>query len=657
LALYFESAPIPARIRVDGSIQFDPEAIATSRALDEEPWQLQAACRWEALADHLSFMPVFRVACATGHEFEWMQYWQNLLSAVKEGVAPPVDIPGRYLAAFHKLGSDEKALVGGTLGQFLYALDYFDAALECFEEQDKGDAVAGDPFLRAITLNDKGLVERDRGNEREALTLFEEAAALLENGGSSKGEPRSLKNEHQLLASILMNKANVMRDISGTTGCQSLLDRALALMKETTGEQSPEVATVLQEIGNLAMAEGNAKRALDLQLQALAIRRERLGLDHHDVALSFGNAANALSKMRHYHYATHLWERSLAILKKTVGDEHHLSRAVSSPLAQCADLADLAMKKSSGFGIVLLVFDSLPAAENPPDPTTPEGAQRVAQAISDTLIEIWDDSLANGSSIPVLIVSFPGYEDAVILATEEGIARRYPKGCLSLLPLPSVRAIWKLPAGLTRLVSVKRQFLKWLQEHKPDVLMVKPITAWGAKLNRRILGFVRQSLRESPSGHLEAQPKSSGKLSMDLRPLAIEIVPFDQFAGPILGLYTGDNDPRPCILPASELRRQNYCPQAEDTRATGVVYVNLPAIRLWMSMHSGRGLAPLDHWSMNLLLSVAKRPREEQCQAFESLLSELILLIKARPISFPAQRGVRGFQERSINREIERLLT
>ncbi len=655
LALYFDSLPLPARIGVDGSIHIEPDAVASSRALDEEPWQLQAACRWEALADHLSFMPVFIAAWGTGREFEWMQYWQSLLTAAKVGVASPVDIPALYLTAFHRLGPADRALTGGMVGQFLYALDYFDAALECFEKQGKGDAVVGDPFLRAITLNDKGLVERDRGNDQQALALFEEAAALVENGGPRKGELQSQRNEHRLLASILMNEANSQKEINGTAGCRSLLDRALALMKETTGERSPEVATVLQETGNLAMTEGNPEKALDLHLQALAIRREGLGLDHHDVALSFGNAANALGEMGHYYYATCLWERSLRILKKTVGDGHHFSRAVATPLAQCAARADAAAKSSSGFGIVLLVFNSLPPTENPPDPGTSEGAQLMARAVSDTLIEIWDDCLAY-SSIPVLIVSFPGYEDAVRLATEKAIARRYSQGFLSRLRIPSVRANITLPIGAMRLMSVKRKFLNWLQEHKVDVLMIKPVTSCGATLDRHILGYVRRSFSEGSSGHSKLQPKSSDESSMDLRPIAIETVPLDQFAGPILALYTGDNDRRPCILTASEVRRQNYCPQAADSRATGVIYANMPAIRRWLSTHSGSGLTPLERWSIDLFHSIASRPREEQYHVFESLLSALILLIKTKPISFPSERGIRGFQEQSLNREIERLL-
>jgi nephrocystin-3 len=655
LALYFECSPLPTQIDADGSLRLDEWNIATSRALDEEPWQLEAACHWEALAHHLCFLPVFRAACSRGLEFEWMRYWQSVLSAATEGAARPVDIPSLYLASFRRLRPVEKALLAGTLGQFLYELDYFDAALECFEEEGKSDALAGNTFLRAIRLNDKGLIERDRGHEPESLELFAEAASMLESGGSSSPDVESTKRERRLLASILMNKISVLRVDTDTSECRSLLDRALVLMRETTGERSPEVATVLQSMGNLELSKGDVKRALSLQLDAYAIRREKLGSDHRDVALSVGNAANVLARMQKYHYAMCLWERSLDILKKTVGKEHHFVRAVSTSLAECEKLADQAKKNASGFGVVLLVFDSLSTAENSPDPTTDEGAQLIAQELSDTLIEMWDDSTACGSSVPVMVVSCPGYESAMDMASKKAIAERYTFRLPTFLRISAISKNTESPAGLMQLLSVKQRFLNWLREYDFDVIMVKPVLNSGATLNRRLLEFVRRSWQKGANGRVESI--SSGNPGQDFRPLAIEVVPFDQLDGPLVGLYSGDHDPRPCVFPVRQWRQQNYSPQSGDVRATGVIYGNLSAIQLWLTNHPGIELTPLDVWSMEPLMSMATEPRKEQFHIFEAALSGLTLLVKSRPINLPAERGVRGCLTRSLNREIESLLT
>jgi tetratricopeptide (TPR) repeat protein len=666
LALYFEFAPIPARSDARLSVSLIHSAIATSRYLDEEPWQLHAASRWDTLTQCLSFLPVFEAACSTGREFEWMMYWQSVKSAAMDGAARPVDIPRLYLGSFHLLNEVEKGRLAGTLGQFLYELDYFDAALECFAEEERLETLAGNTFLRAIRLNDKGLIERDREHHKEALELFDEAASILESVGSCNPGIGSEEPERRLLASVLMNKISVMRADRDATACKSVLQRALELMVETTGVRSPEVATVLQSLGNLAIEERDFKAALDLHLQAHAIRRENLGPDHRDVALSIGSVANTLAGMDHYHYAMCLWERSLSILNRTVGEDHHFSRVVSTSLSQCKHFADKAVKNVSWAGIVLLVFNSLPSHESSPDPTTGEGAQALTQEISDNLIEIWDDSVAHGNSFPVLVISCPGYESAMARALEEGIANRYPAGLLTSSNIPAISKGSASPAELIPLLSVKKQFLNWIQDHNLEVVMVKPIMNSGATFDQHFLGFVRKSWQGGANGPSEARPKGSNNADVDCRPLAIEVVPFDQRDGPILGLHTGDGDPRPCVLPTFQWRQQKYSPESSDLRATGVVYVNLSAIRWWSRKRAGirwwsrvlagAGLSPLEEWSTRPLVSMATAPWEGQSQVFELALSELTLLIWSRSINCPAERGIRGCVPRSPNREVERLL-
>ena len=661
LALYFEFASLPVYVDADGSIHIDEMAAVTSRAMDEEPWQLQAACRWDRLANHLSFLPVFQAACSSGREFEWMQYWQQVLSTAKNHAAPAVDIPDLYLAGFRQLSSNEKILIGSTLGQFLYNLGYYEAADECFEEEAKSTAgntaLSGNRLICASLLNDRGLIQRDCGHEQEAFKLFEEAVATLENSEAEKEEHRSPPDERRLLASILMNQVSVMQNGEGEPQCRRLLERALALMKETTGEWSFEVATVLQGIGNLAMAREDFRDALSLHLEAHAFRRERLGPDHRDVGLSLGNVANALARMEHYYYAISLWERSLEILKKTVGEQHNFSQSVTAPLKDCENLADQAIKRESGFGMVLLVFNSLSPAENPPDPTTTDGAHIVAQGIRDTLIEIWDNSFAHRSSIPVLVLSCPSYETAVSLAQDIQIAKRFPDNLLTWLRIPSVATKFKSPAALLSLLPVRKQFLDWLHNHNFDVLMIKPVTESGATIDRRLLEFVRQSFQngfKNPSARLASH---TDEPNQDSRPIVIEVVPFDKLDGPILGLYTLDQDPRPCVMPASDWQRQKYSPQADDQRATGVFYLNLAGICHWLDKHPKMGLTPLDEWSTSPLMSMATKSREEQHRVFESALSDLMLLVKTRPMNCPPERGVRGCVTNNLNREIEALLT
>jgi hypothetical protein len=375
------------------------------------------------------------------------------------------------------------------------------------------------------------------------------------------------------------------------------------------------------------------------------------------LAVSLANVARTLAHMAHYHYAIRLWERSLEILSSTLGSEHNLSQNASRPLEQCENLARQAVEKESGFGILVLVPNSLPPSESPPDPTTPEGASVVARGIRDALIDVWDDSLAHGSSVPMLVISCPGYEDAVSLASKEEITGRFPEGLLTWLEIPVVSGDFKSEATWMPLYAIRQQFLGWLQEHKLDVLMVKPITASGTTLDRRYLEFVRCSFPRSSQGQPGNSSNASGDVKQDLRPMAIEIVPFDERDGLLLGLQLVDENPRPSVMPAYHWQRQNYTPQAGDQRATGVFYVHLEAIQEWLACCRGPGPTPLDEWSMRPFMSMATESREDQLTIFESALSELVLLVKTRPIvNCPEERGARGFQPNSLYRRIDDLL-
>jgi tetratricopeptide (TPR) repeat protein len=617
-------------------------------------------------------LPVFRAACSAGREFEWMQYWQNVLSAVKAGATPQVDIASLYLAGFLRLSPGDKSLLGGTLGQFLLDMGYFDAAVQCLEEEDRADsrveAFAGDSIIRAGILNDKGLIDRDRGRQKEALKQFEDAAAMIEDG--EYGEPGYARRERRrLLASILMNIANVTRDSADNASCLSMLQRALPLMMETTGERSPEVATVLQSIGNLAMVQGDFKEALFSHSQARAIRLVKLGPGHRDVGLSLGNIASTLASMQQFYQAMNLWERSLEILKRTVGDEHHYSRGVSQSLERCRQLRDQAMKNESGLGVVLLVFNSLPTAENPPDPTTSVGADMVAMVIRDTLISIWDDTLLHGSSVPVLVVSFPGYEDVVNRACEEPIAKQYIGSLVNSLNIPEVTVGLESPevasfppelppslAPVFPLLPVIEQFRGWLHSHKVEVLMVKPISCIGAKIDRKLMEFLRLGSQQTSRNSSERQVEHSRDAELNLRPIALEVVPFDQHDGLLVVIYKGDGDPRPCVMPALEWR-QRYVPQPGNERATGVFYVNLSRIWQGQSVNPETGLTPLHGWSINTLVDLATQSRDKQLSIFESALSKLSHFAKARAIEYQAERGAIGYPRNSLNQEVEDMLT
>jgi hypothetical protein len=168
----------------------------------------------------------------------------------------------------------------------------------------------------------------------------------------------------------------------------------------------------------------------------------------------------------------------------------------------------------------------------------------------------------------------------VELAKKNHIIQRYPEHLLQFLSIPFLGADAG-PLSLLQLLPVRQQFIDWLESHNPDVLMVKPVTAAGAKIDRHILSFVERQ------DHNAEDPRS----------FYVEVIPFDGKDGPILGLYTGGSEPHTIVLPAEACREQNYFPQPGDKRATGVAYSNLALLVRNHGTGSQAELSPIDQWS------------------------------------------------------------
>lgn len=296
------------------------------------------------------------------------------------------------------------------------------------------------------------------------------------------------------------------------------------------------------------------------------------------------------------------------------------------------------MKKEAVFGLILLVFGSLPENENPPNPTTAEGIQMISTALVESLNDHWMSMISGEGTIPVLLLSCPEFDEAVSGALVHPTAKKYREGLLHWIKIPKLDdAQTEELEALLALVQVRRQILKWLAEHMLEVVQVQPITNWGAKVDHKILQYCAQE--QLP--HLTRAKHHV----QDIRPLIIEVVPFDGKEGPILGLYKGDGDPRPALMPTAEWYAQNYHPQVQDLRATGTIYFNVPLTRFFLKDSLNDELTPLDHWSMKPLIAVAKSAWQDQLGIFESALSELVILLRTRPIDCPPERGLREFRK------------
>ena len=401
--------------------------------------------------------------------------------------------------------------------------------------------------------------------------------------------------------------------------------------------QCAEAASLKERLGSVANAEENYPDALRFLGEALSIRRASLGLDHPDTAISEGKVGGVLARMGHHHYAACFLERSLEVLMDRLGATDPLRLKATKEAAGHRSLVEKAMSTSSNFAVVLLVFSSTRDAETGPEPAARDGAELVSRQISDALIEIWDNSVSHGSFLPVLVVVCPGSEEVVELAKKNPIIQRYSEHLLQFLSIPFVGADAS-PLSLLELLPVRQQFCDWLESHSPNVLMLKPVMATGAKIDRRILSLVeRQDDNEDP------------------RSFYIEVIPFDGKDGPILGLYSGGSEPHTIVLPVEAWRKQNYSPQPSDKRATGVAYANLALIRGIQGAGSHEELSPIDQWSTGPLLEMATKPHQRQMDVFESALSSFMMTVHAGAIVIEHDRAATEV-DNSIYRQIDVLL-
>ena len=286
------------------------------------------------------------------------------------------------------------------------------------------------------------------------------------------------------------------------------------------------------------------------------------------------------------------------------------------------------MKAEAEAGLVLLVCNALPPEEDPADPGTKPGMTSVVATLEEALIEQWDEMISRDTSLPVLLVSFPGYSEAVEFLFARPIARQYGADLLKHLSVPT---------DLIGVMLFRREFLAWIHAHGPDMLMIKPFTSFGAKLDRSTI----RGLAELGSGE-QAEP--------DPRPLTVEVVKYDGAPGPLLGITKKGGDPRPALMPSSDWRAQGYTPGTEDQVATGVLYLDL-RITLREVVEEARtrpGLTVLDRWSMQPLMEMSSAGFADQPAIIERALATLLETLRARPLYCPPERAVRGLRGEPI---------
>lgn len=183
------------------------------------------------------------------------------------------------------------------------------------------------PHLRAVTE-----VAQARGDERGAQLCNVLAMHLWQVGdyiGARSYCERALAirekvlgEEHPDTALSLNNLGHLLHLLGELTGAGSYLEQALAISEKTVGEEHDLTALCLNNLGYLLQMQGDLAGARPCHERALAIRKKVLGEEHPETALS-------LSNLGYIHYiqgdldgTRPYLERALAIRQKVLGRDH-----------------------------------------------------------------------------------------------------------------------------------------------------------------------------------------------------------------------------------------------------------------------------------------------------------------------------------------------
>jgi len=123
--------------------------------------------------------------------------------------------------------------------------------------------------------------------------------------------------------------ANLLNDLATTDSMLGSFDsvlenyrNALEIRKELFGEQHPDIATSLNNVGNCYGEQGDLKAALEYAQQALTMRRVLFGEQHPDIAASLNNVGSCYGEQGDLKAALEYAQQALTMQRALFGEQH-----------------------------------------------------------------------------------------------------------------------------------------------------------------------------------------------------------------------------------------------------------------------------------------------------------------------------------------------
>jgi serine/threonine protein kinase len=174
-------------------------------------------------------------------------------------------------------------------------------------------AFGADHAKVAQSLNDLGVLNRQRGRLAESQALLEECLAMRR---------RLFGNVHMDVAVTLVELARTLRDRGNTAAAEPLAHEALAVRRQVFGEEHRETATSKNELGLIYLEKGSLDESERMFRENLATSARQLGDQHANTAGALGNLAIVLSAKGQSAEGEKLFRETLEINRVTLGPAH-----------------------------------------------------------------------------------------------------------------------------------------------------------------------------------------------------------------------------------------------------------------------------------------------------------------------------------------------
>jgi len=335
----------------------------SDRKVEELPYQLLRAQKYDQLCDCLCDLQVFDKLYSPYSKYDLFEYWREL-----EKVSPTKYDVSKYYSLDENYTTVSRKAAGMIMSDLLYKLGCFLEEVSKYQAAEKVFVRSRDHYRNssqylevAKVTSELAKLYHTQGRYKEAETMLDscleiylkqkgedcmEVCVNLNRLGSLYTTQKRYKESKTILqrAWTICERcfgpdSLIAADIAYSLGLVHMVEearfldiaeqwftRALKMMESHYGDKHPEVATILNRLGTLYMEQDQFNDAEECLKRSLSIREKLLGANHSRVSQTLRTLMSLYEMQERFKEALETGHRALEITKSIFGNEHwHVS--------------------------------------------------------------------------------------------------------------------------------------------------------------------------------------------------------------------------------------------------------------------------------------------------------------------------------------------